>query len=564
MAPAVGRPRSEAGPASPGGPARLRLSALAHRADLPGAAALLAAAARMTQAGATCVGVWQRQLHRVTVESHDGDAELVLDPMGAPFGLSLRELEVATGVAAGLSNPEIAASLSCSRSTVATHVEHILTKLGVGSRLAVARRVDRFGLHVIWLDVSGPLNDVAIDALLDERSHGDVAPVLVAAKRPIRLTAFYPQSDEQSADPLAMRRGAELAVHAQNERGGVDGRALELDARMVTGEELADAAARSIADGTDAIILGSFATEWAVAAMERSSEWGGPVLHSMVAPQLSEAVLHSSGRLGHVFQVASTEDVYVKGFFRTLRALEHDSPWAPRARRAVVAVRPHLSRSTEAMEALAHRVGWSLLDVPTIGESTDLAGVVERIASQAPRALHLPIMPEERLATVLRLLRGTECRPLIYADWSPSAPDFVTRFGSETEGLIWSTIVGTYADPLSRTFRARYRDRYSEDPGTGASAIHFDIVRLLAETWTGVRAPWDFHSVLRELRPALFRGVAGPIHFGGPGQRALSYPDDARDPTIGHAHLVFQVQDGRSRLIAPSAFATGRFAPPRH
>ncbi len=38
-----------------------------------------------------------------------------------------------------LSNPEIAARLTLSRRTVATHVEHILAKLGVRSRVGVAR-----------------------------------------------------------------------------------------------------------------------------------------------------------------------------------------------------------------------------------------------------------------------------------------------------------------------------------------------------------------------------------------------------------------------------------------
>ena len=39
----------------------------------------------------------------------------------------------------GLSNPEIATKLLLSRRTVATHVSHILRKLGVNSRIDIAR-----------------------------------------------------------------------------------------------------------------------------------------------------------------------------------------------------------------------------------------------------------------------------------------------------------------------------------------------------------------------------------------------------------------------------------------
>jgi DNA-binding CsgD family transcriptional regulator/tetratricopeptide (TPR) repeat protein len=49
------------------------------------------------------------------------------------------ELKVAAFVADGLSNPEIAARLMLSRRTVATHVSHILKKLGVTTRTDIAR-----------------------------------------------------------------------------------------------------------------------------------------------------------------------------------------------------------------------------------------------------------------------------------------------------------------------------------------------------------------------------------------------------------------------------------------
>jgi DNA-binding NarL/FixJ family response regulator len=52
--------------------------------------------------------------------------------------LSERELEVAELVAEGLSNPAIAARLYLSRATVASHVAHILTKLGFSARTQIA------------------------------------------------------------------------------------------------------------------------------------------------------------------------------------------------------------------------------------------------------------------------------------------------------------------------------------------------------------------------------------------------------------------------------------------
>lgn len=53
--------------------------------------------------------------------------------------LSPTEIKIAGLVTDGLSNPEIAARLYLSRRTVATHVSHILSKLDVTSRTAIAR-----------------------------------------------------------------------------------------------------------------------------------------------------------------------------------------------------------------------------------------------------------------------------------------------------------------------------------------------------------------------------------------------------------------------------------------
>jgi len=60
--------------------------------------------------------------------------------------LSIRELEVLRLLAQGLTNREIAQTLTLSASTVKNHVEHILTKLSVSDRTQAAVRAFELGL----------------------------------------------------------------------------------------------------------------------------------------------------------------------------------------------------------------------------------------------------------------------------------------------------------------------------------------------------------------------------------------------------------------------------------
>jgi DNA-binding NarL/FixJ family response regulator len=68
------------------------------------------------------------------------------DRDGQALGLTPRELEVLRLVAAGWSNPEIAAELGISAKTASVHVSNVLAKLGVPNRVEAAVAAMRLGL----------------------------------------------------------------------------------------------------------------------------------------------------------------------------------------------------------------------------------------------------------------------------------------------------------------------------------------------------------------------------------------------------------------------------------
>jgi DNA-binding NarL/FixJ family response regulator len=82
--------------------------------------------------------------------AHRRGSAAKVDPAATAFrplsGLTEREAQVLTEIAAGLSNAEIAAKLCISDTTVKTHINHLLAKTGVRDRAQLVVYAFRLGL----------------------------------------------------------------------------------------------------------------------------------------------------------------------------------------------------------------------------------------------------------------------------------------------------------------------------------------------------------------------------------------------------------------------------------
>lgn len=101
-------------------------------------------AVRQAREGETLLSATMLQTLLVHLQKARGPA--APDAAASVEPLTLRELEVLAWLARGYSNAQVAEELVLSPNTVRTHVQHILRKLGVRSKLAAVSLALRLGL----------------------------------------------------------------------------------------------------------------------------------------------------------------------------------------------------------------------------------------------------------------------------------------------------------------------------------------------------------------------------------------------------------------------------------
>jgi branched-chain amino acid transport system substrate-binding protein len=519
--------------------------------------------------------------YRVSIErssSADGlDSALVTvseEPL--PRGLTGRELDVLTLLGGGLNNRDIAARLKTSIRTVSTHVEHLLTKLSQRSRAgAGAVAVDQ-GLVRLPIPGGGQGLEGLTVGLLDQTiaNHLRAAPPpradpllpRGAARRPLLIGSALPLTGPAKGDGLEMRNGAALAIAEINARGGVAGRRLEL---VVVPVDLFDAASIRSAFETltaadvDAITsLYVFAEDVAIA---RAAEYGAPYLHAMTSEHLARLVAEDPVRYGNVFQVCPSEVHYGHGFVRFIDDLTARGLWVPH-QRSVMFIETVLQSSqmatAETLEA-AEASGWRVGGVHYVpAEGADWGSVIELIHRTDPGAIMVTDFLPAELAGFQRRFAEEPTDALVFAVYSPSVPEFLETARNAAEGLVWSTVTGTYGDEMGDRFRRHYGGFYGRPPGRSHAGIAYDEIHLLARAWSDVDNPRDFRAVSDRLRRVPFRGVNGSYSLENERQSGLAYPDMTPDPSLSQAHLVLQVQDGRHRILSPTPYVEAGFRSP--
>jgi branched-chain amino acid transport system substrate-binding protein len=147
---------------------------------------------------------------------------------------------------------------------------------------------------------------------------------------------------------------------------------------------------------------------------------------------------------------------------------------------------------------------------------------------------------------------------LVYIQYGPSQPEFLSLAGTAADGFIWSSVLGVYADAKGQEFRKKYKAAYPGVMGLAYTGFGYDSMHILANAW-GAAEPEDFAAVCSFLRKNLYRGVNGTYNVDNDSHTAVHYPLETPSLDKGLAQLYFQIQGDEHRIIAPQPLAESSF-----
>ena len=517
----------------------------------------------------------ERRPHR---DERGPSALVELERSPPPYGLTVRELDVLTLICGGLSNPEIAVHLTMSVRTASTHVARIIAKLGQSTRAGAAALAIDQGLLRLPVPGSGRALGMLGIGLVDQIAAG-LAPtvartghpgwqrVLRPRLRPIRLGTLVDAETARGGDGLEVRNGSALAVAEINARGGVAGRLIEQVLVDVGVEDAVSfgVALRQLANEDVDAIMGGYTNYLTPEHYASARDHGCPIVTAMTSEDQARWVSGDPAVFGRVFQVGPTEVNYGTGIIAFLEDLRASRVWDADRREILPIETPVDAGQPFGPLAREHaeRTGWTIADPEVVPlHDVDWEPVLDRIAASEPGVVMLTHFIPGEAAAFQRAFVGSRARPLVYMVYAPSLPAFLHDAGREAEGVVWSTVTGTYADALGQSFRRRYLATFGQAPGRSLAGSAFDQVHILALAWARVGDARRFADVAAELRRITYRGVNGSYVLGARDQTGRSYPLETSDPSLGQAHLVFQVQGGAHRVLHPSPYAEAGFQPP--
>ncbi|MEE6076431.1 LuxR C-terminal-related transcriptional regulator [Avibacterium paragallinarum] len=481
-----------------------------------------------------------------------------------PFDLSKREIEILTLLSSGLSNIEISQQLFISERTVAKHVEHLFQKTQIENRTSLA--VFAVTENLCCLPTPGDLSQsilatYEIESLAKGVKLPQKAPHFIHSTMayPITIGVPYVEQGIGKLDTQELCNGSQLAVEMINQQGGINGREVRLETVgfCVDDPQSIHQAYQRLLDKEVDAISASYAC-YSPDLHEWIASKGIPYIHLATHSDLGKS---HHNQIKNIFQACASDINYGAGVARFIRAYQFHYPQVMKNKRIlVITVKwQKIDIGIENLISQLRQEHWQV-DVLTLEKSPQVFDyAMKQVCYFDPTLIVFASYFAEDILQFYQSFIQNPINAIIYSIYAPSV--FLPQ-EKQCEGVLWASTTGLSMTYAGRKFCQDYQRFFDHQPSYSQASVAYDQIQILANVWRHSTSPRAFKEVINGIRSLAYTGVNGTYYFGGEVQAGLAYPDNTQDLSISQPHLLFQIQQGKSTVIAPDVFAESVFKLP--
>ena len=382
---------------------------------------------------------------------------------------------------------------------------------------------------------------------------------------PIVIGGGVPVTGSFAGTGLEMHRGMQLAVDKLNSEGGVLGRPLKLS--ILNTETQQPTVMRSVfqkfVSDKVAALFAPFTTysnvEYPIVADAKV-----PTFHVNTYQGNIDWVKQHGVK--NIFQGDPSQIWYGPGVATLMENLISSGAWTPIAKTMAIITSndPYSLSIAKSFEATMKAKGWgtTMFQEFTIPQSDYTAELVS-IRKTPPGVVFFSDYTPGDEAAFIKQFRQAPTKSLVYQQYAPSVPQYLTLAGSAADGVLWSTVVGVLEGThVSKSFEKEFHAKFHATPGHSNAGDQFDLVQIWARAVEQAGDPYDFTAVSAIVKTTIYRGVCGTYSWPDDYLTCYPYPTYTRYPTLGMPHLTYQIQNGKQVLISPEPFNIGKYQTP--
>tara|TARA_Y100000385_G_scaffold147968_1_gene153521 strand:- start:3407 stop:4639 length:1233 start_codon:yes stop_codon:yes gene_type:complete len=380
----------------------------------------------------------------------------------------------------------------------------------------------------------------------------------------IKIGLLAPLTGPAAADGEEFVRGVEWAIEEANANGGVAGHTFEIEIADVKDQSAANvssAAERLIGtDGVEVILTGY--ASLSMFEVDLMAEAGMPYIAAGPSSSFAGITAQAIDDYWCCYSYTASFKGYETDVRPAVEALAESGGFEIRDRAVAIISSDNAYSKTisEGMKVSFTEGGWNIVvdELVPFGEVGDWRAILARVRETNPDlVINTDYLPGNS-ALFLNQFLEEPTDSLMFLQYAPSVPEFVTLTGENSAGVLYNLInapLDSDGWPRGQELMDTYEAKFGLESGVYGVGL-YEMTNFYFEALAEVSDPTDRKAIAAAIGQIKRPTVAGNLEFDPETHVALQSND--------HIPVSFwQLQEGGARvLIEPGKYANGEFLTP--